>query len=109
MALDLVLQLKNGADLKAVATEVKALNAYVGHLGLNPATGEDWFPRPFKCNPDSTSVEGFVGDVNTPPDVQGYFNVRINDYTYINWGMLPQQPQTFNIVTGKPETTGIFA
>lgn len=107
--LDLVLQLKGTATLKDVATEIKTLNAYVGQLGINPATGEDWFPRPFKCNPDATNAEGFVGDVNTPADEQGYFNVRIANYDYINWGKLPATPQTFSVVSGKPPSTGVIA
>ena len=107
--LDLVLQFKGAATLKDVANEITALNGYVGKLGVNPATGEDWFPRPFACNPNSINQEGFVGSVNTPPDEQGYFNVRLDNYDYINWGKLPATPQTFSVVSGKPPSTGIFA
>ena len=106
--LDIVIQLKEGKTLKQVATEIKALNNYVGQMGINPATGEDWFPRPIQCNPDSTQPEGFLGSVNTPPDEQGYVNVRLADYTYINWGKLPAAPTTFDVVSGKPESTGGF-
>ena len=108
MSLDIVIQLKAGKTLKDVATEIKALNAYVGQMGINPATNEDWFPRPIMCNPDSTIPEGFLGALNSPPDTQGYVNVRLTDYAYINWGKLPAQPTTFDVVSGKPESTGGF-
>lgn len=107
--LDIVIQIKAGKTLKDVALEIQALNQYVGQMGINPATGADWFPRPIKCNPDSTSTEGFLGDVNTPPDPQGYVNVRIMDYQYINWGKLPAMPSTFTVVSGKPDDTGVIA
>ena len=107
--LDIVIQLKAGKTLKDCANEVQALNNYVGQMGINPATGEDWFPRPIQCNPDSTTPEGFLGSVNTPPDEQGYCNVRIDNYLYINWGKLPASPSTFDVVSGKPESTGVFA
>ena len=78
-------------------------------MGINPATGEDWFPRPIKCNPDATNQEGFLGDANSPPDEQGYVNVRIMNYQYINWGKLPASPTTFVVVSGRPDATGVFA
>jgi hypothetical protein len=107
--MDIVLRLKGTSTLKDVATEIAALNTYVGKLGINPATGQDWFPRPFTCNPESTNPEGFLGEGNTPPDDQGYFTVRIANYLYIDWGKLPAMPTTFYVISGKPETTGVIA
>lgn len=109
MPLDIVVQLKTGKTLADVATEIKALNSFVGKMGINPATGEDWFPRPIQCNPEATQPEGFLGSVNSPPDEQGYVNVRLDNYQYINWGKLPAQPTTFDVVSGKPDSTGAFA
>jgi hypothetical protein len=109
MSLDITIQLKDGKTLRDCALEVQALNAYVGMMGINPATGEDWFPRPIACNPDSESQEGFLGSVNTPPDEQNYVQVRIDNYLYINWGKLPAAPTTFVVVSGKPESTAVFA
>jgi len=107
--LDITIQIKTGKTLKDVATEVQALNAYVGQMGINPATGEDWFPRPIACNPLSETQEGFIGAVNTPPDAQGYVQVRIDNYLYLNTSKLPAIPTTFAFVYGKPETTAVFA
>lgn len=107
--LTITVKAKNGATLRQIATEIQALNQYVGQIGTNPETGEDWFPRPIACNPDSEVQEGFVGDCNTPMDSFGRFQVMISNYEYIDWDALPAQPQTFSIISGKPATTGAFA
>jgi hypothetical protein len=79
--------------LVACATEVEALNQLV-----NGTT----FPRPVKCNPDATQPEGYLGDVNTPPDSEGFVTVRLADYDYFDLGFLPVGvvPQTFSFVYG---------
>jgi len=62
---ELRIKLKTGKTLKDAATEVAALNAYAGTEG---------FPRPIACDPLSEAPEGFLGSVNTPPDVDGPYS-----------------------------------
>ena len=91
--------------LRAAATEIKGINAYVGKMGINPETGEDFFPRPIPCNPDCDKAEGMLGD-NTPPDMYGRLVVRL-PFTYIDFSMMPIT--TFTVVGGKPEMTAVIA
>jgi hypothetical protein len=93
--IDITIRLKEGKTLKDVVAEVQQLNSFFG---------TEQFPRPIPCNPE----EGTVGLVNTPPDENGYVNIRI-DYEYLDLSFLPAQPTTFNFVIGKPATTGVFA
>ena len=88
---ELRIKLKTGKTLKDAATEVAALNAYAGTEG---------FPRPIVCNPLSTTPEGFLGSVNTPPDTDGFVTARVDNYSYLDLGNLPAQPQTFSFVFG---------
>jgi hypothetical protein len=76
--------------LIACATEVQLLNQFVDG---------DQFPRPIKANPLSTQPEGFLGDVNTPPDALGFVTVRLADYSYFDLAILdilPAKPTTFS-------------
>lgn len=93
---ELVIRIKEGFTLADVANEVTTLNQFAG-------TPE--FPRPIPARPDAEKPEDFLGLVNTPPDENGFVTVRI-DYEYLDLGFLPQQPQTFNFVFGKPATVG---
>ncbi len=91
---ELKIKIKPGFTLADVATEVQALNQAV-----NGTT----FPRPIKCNPLSEQPEGFVGDVNTPPDVDGFVTIRLADYGYFDTGLVADlglTPQTFSFVYG---------
>ncbi len=106
--MDITIKLKAGATIKDAALEVQALNQYVGKMGINPETGEDYFPRAIPCNPDSETPEGFLGMVNTPVDEFGRLNIRL-DFEYLDLSALPAQPTTFSFVLGKPAKTGNFA
>ena len=97
---DIIIKLKEGKTLADVAQEVQLLNTFVDG---------DKFPRPLKSNPDSTAPEGFLGDVNTPPDANGFVSVRLMDYEWFDLGildMLPAKPQTFSFGYAQ---TGQFA
>lgn len=106
--IDVTIKLKPGKTLKDVALEIQQLNQYVGQMGINPETGEDYFPRAIPCNPDSEKQEGFVGVVNTPPDEYGRVNVRL-PFEYLDLSALPAQPSTFSFIVGVPIQTGHFA
>jgi len=87
---DIIVKIKDGFTLQDVASEVELLNTFVDG---------DKFPRPIKCNPEATQPEGFLGDVNTPPDALGFVTVRLSDYSYFDLAildMLPAKPQTFS-------------
>lgn len=76
--------------LIATAEEVQLLNNFV-----NGTT----FPRPLKSNPEATQVEGYLGDVNTPPDANGFVTVRLLDYDFFDLAVLdslPGKPTTFS-------------
>ena len=109
MSVDIVGKLKTGKTIHDVALWVQAINAYVGQVGTNPETGEDYFPRLIKVNPDAVKIEDMIGDVTTPPDVYGRFMVRLTDYEYLDWSILPMDTAPFTIVSGKPAVTGSFA
>lgn len=94
---DIIIKLKEGFTLADAAQEVQILNTFVD--GVN-------FPRPIKSNPDAEQPEGFLGDVNTPPDENGFVTVRLSDYDYFDLAILdtlPAKPSTFSFgyaVTG---------
>lgn len=94
---DIIIKIKEGKTLADAATEVQLLNQFVD--GVN-------FPRPIKSNPLSEQPEGFLGDVNTPPDANGFVTVRLADYSYFDLAILdslPAKPTTFSFgyaVTG---------
>lgn len=103
--------------LIAAATEIEQLNAFVGNVGYNEWTKEDKFPRPIKFNKTamvyddvtgtySGEVEKFLGDVNTPPTIDGFITVRLSDYEWLELGSLPAQPTTFSFVAGIPTHAG---
>jgi hypothetical protein len=97
---DIIIKLKDGFTLADVAQEVQLLNTFVDG---------DKFPRPIKCNPDATQDEGFLGDVNTPPDANGFVQIRLMDYEWFDLGildMLPAKPTTFSFGYAQ---TGVFA
>ena len=86
--LDVCIRLKAGKSLDDVKSEVQTLNGY--------AQEGTPFPRPVLCEFTPSSEEGFV-------------NVRISNYNYLDWSVLPAQPSTFTIVSGLPETVTVFA
>lgn len=103
-------KLKPNKTIRDVAAEIQAMNQLVGTLGINPETGEDYFPRPIKCDPNAATLENCIGDGVTIPDQYGRFAVQISDVDYIDWSVLPMQPQTFTVISGnKPFSTGNFA
>ena len=102
MSLDITAKIKAGKTITDVCSEIITLNTLVGKLGINPETGEDFFPRPI---PVTAST---VGSAMTPVDAYGRFQTRIDNYEYIDWSLLPA-PQTFTIVSGKPSTVPVFA
>lgn len=106
--------------LKVAAQEIALLNGY--------AAEGTAFPRPIECNPDAMwwveetasaiegeppvpahwagVVEGFLGNVNTPPSDNGMVSVRTEQYEWINVSLLPAMPTTFNFILGKPSMAG---
>ena len=45
------------------------------------------------------SIEGFCGDLNTPPDINGFITVRLADYDFFDLRILdslPAKPATFS-------------
>lgn len=102
MSLDITAKIKSGLTIQHVCAEITALNQLVGTLGINPETGEDFFPRPIPVTEDT------VGNAMTPVDEYNRFQTRIDDYEYMDWSLLPA-PQTFTIVSGRPATVAVFA
>lgn len=90
--------------VRAVALELEALNQYVGQMGINPETGEDYFPRPIPANSACTKIEGMLGD-NSIPDAYGRMIIRV-PFEYLDYSMLPIT--TFSFVGGKPAATPVI-
>lgn len=90
--MQLYIKLRPGCTLRDAALEVQQLNAAMADALTN---------GPLPCNPDSETVEGYLGDCNTPPNEYGIVTVRINAYESLELD-LPALPQTFVIVTGYP-------
>lgn len=89
--MQLTIKLTDGATLRDAALEIHALNAAMEPLLVN---------GPLPCNPDSETVEGFLGDANTPPNEFGYVTVGISAYRKL---ILPNvAPQSFSFVFGEP-------
>jgi len=89
--MQLTIKLTDGATLRDAALEIQALNALMSSLLVN---------GPLPCNPDSETVEGFLGDANTPPNEFGYVTVGISSYRKL---ILPNvAPQSFSFVFGEP-------
>jgi hypothetical protein len=94
--------------LKAVALEFQT--------NINPAL-EYMGKEPIAVNPDSDTLEGCLGGVNTIPtdsenwEYDGLVTVNIPNYDFINsrfFGMLPVPPTTFWLIGGKPPQAGEF-
>lgn len=91
--------------LKASALEIEQLNSSLVSGGLVP----------IKVNPNSDTIEGFLGEVNTPPTVSdspsydGLVTVRIKEYDFIDLSLLPAQPTTFYFIAGTPPQSGTIA
>lgn len=96
--MELVIRLKG--TLKGTALEIQQLNLLAG---------SEYFPRPIPCNPDSEITEGFIGDCNTPPNERGEVTVSLLTYAWLEFDFTKVPvPQTFNIVSGYPDTVGRF-
>lgn len=93
--MDLAIKLIEGKTLRDVALEIQMLNIGMAPLLVN---------GPIPCNPDSEIPEGFLGDVNTPPNEFGYVTVRIEAYRKL---ILPGViPQSFQFVLGEAVEDG---
>ncbi len=85
--------------LIAAATEIQAMNAF---------SGTDTFPEPVQCNPESETLEGYIGTANTIPIDNGMVTVRMNNYNWMDLTLLPGTPTTFTFVLGLPPQVGKF-
>lgn len=80
--------------LRLAALEIQDLNAY---------SGTTEFPRPIASNPDSVTVEGFLGCGNTPPtEDRGMVTVAIDEYEWLELDLFPAMPTTFSFAIGDP-------
>jgi hypothetical protein len=82
------------AALAAAAQEIRQLNVAMGALLEN---------GPIRSDPDSSTLEGYLGDCNTPP-VLGYTEVLILGYRKL---IIPPgiSPTTFQFVFGSAVET----
>ena len=96
--MQLNIKLNEGMTLKHAAMELEQMNSALSSILVN---------GPILCNPNSEVPEGFLGNVNTPPNEFGYVSIVIENYRKL---ILPQgvAPSTFSIVLGDAveETNG---
>lgn len=58
---------------------------------LNMLFAEQLIHGPLKSNPESETMEGFLGDVNTPPNEFGVVTVVIGNYASLKIPYLPAE------------------
>ena len=58
---------------------------------LNPLFAEQLIHGPLKSNPEATQAEGFLGDVNTPPNECGVLSIVIENYASLKIPHLPAE------------------
>lgn len=88
--------------LAVAATEVQALNQLIDEPDI-------------ACNPEAMTmvdgvwvgdITGFLGDLNTPPTVDGLVTVAIDGYYSLWLSRLPAMPTSFTFVLGSPAGVG---
>lgn len=111
------IQREDGFDyipaLIAAARDIQELNQYVGYITD--------FDRPISCNPEAVwwveateetpaHWEGeshkILSDFCTPPTVEGFVTIDIQNYRWINFRYLVQVPTSFFYIGGEPPQVG---
>lgn len=90
--MQITIKITEGKTLADVALEIQQLNQAMAPLLVN---------GPIPANPESETVEGHIGDCNTPPNEFGYVTIAINAYRKL---IIPPglSTSTFSLVIGDP-------